>query len=169
MSFIALLVSMMFIPTLLFTSCSNDQNLENEVKKSDSTQDLQIVINYDLFNKSISNLGASRVQNDFSDDNVWNIIKTSFQIVKDDETMSVLDYFALHNMNETKSKDLVLGKIFLFNNYDDTVISRANSELSLEEIRNAMMDECEYGYIDPITTACKAAVLIAYYYKKITE
>ena len=33
MSFIALLVSMMFIPTLLFTSCSNDQNLENEVKK----------------------------------------------------------------------------------------------------------------------------------------
>ena len=32
MSFIALLVSMMFIPTLFFSSCSNDQNLENEVK-----------------------------------------------------------------------------------------------------------------------------------------
>lgn len=169
-TFIALLVCMMFIPTMLFTSCQNDKDFENTNNESNTIQKLQIIVNHDLFNESISKLGISRTQNEISDDEIWNIIKTSFQIVKDNKTISVLNYFETHNKNEAESKELVLGKIFLFENYDDAVVnSRANKELSLEEIRNAMIDECEYGYMEPVASACKAAVQLAYYYKKMIE
>lgn len=142
-AFIALLLGMMFVPATFFTSCENDKNLESVVDESNSKQELQIVVNNELFKELIAELDISRSQDEISDDNIWNVIKNSFQIVKDDETMPVLDYFALYNKDETETKNLVLGKIFLFNNFDDTAMSRANSELSLEDIRNAMMDECE--------------------------
>ena len=133
--------------------------------------DTEIVVNQKVFNEMIDKIGSSKTCGVISDDEVWNIINASFSIRKDGKTVPIQDYFAMENMSIEETKDLILGKIFLFENpyIPQTRANEPSDEPSLEEIRNAMLDECENGYIEPLTTTCKLAVKISYYYKKITS
>lgn len=63
-------------------------------------------------------------------------------------------------MSEGETKELY-EKIFLFEN--PYIPQTRAIKPTLEEIRNAILDECEDGYVESITTASEWAVKFAYY------
>lgn len=162
-----LVIVALLLPTL-FLSCNNETMSDDLAKEEVSTKDIKIVVNKDVFKELSSKKALSRATIDESLESAWNIINASFEVVKDNKTMSVRDYFQTLGKNQEETKNLILGKILLLEYPDMPTTRAAKKKPSLEEIRNAMMDECDHGYMEPITTACKAAVLIAYYYKKMT-
>ena len=78
--------------------------------------DTEIVVNQKVFNEMIDKIGSSKTRGVISDDEVWNIINASFSIRTDGKTVPIQDYFAMENMSIEETKDLILGKIFLFEN-----------------------------------------------------
>lgn len=158
----------LLLPTL-FLSCNNETMSDDFAKEEVSTKDIKIIVNKEIFKELSSRKALSRATIDESNEFAWNIINASFEVVKDNKTMSIHDYFKTLGKNQEETKDLILGKILLLEYPGIPTTRGSKKKPSLEEIRNAMMDECDHGYIDPVTTACKAAVLIAYYYKKLTS
>ena len=129
------------------------------------TKDISITVYKNVFEALISQSCAVNTRGDINDIDVWNIISSSFSIQEKGDMMTVSEYFETLDMSEDNTRQLILDKVFLFEN---PYVAQTRAEApSLEDIRNAMMDECENGYIEPITTPCKVAVLIAYYYKKM--
>lgn len=156
-----------FCSFTLFTSCNKDEgsivNDEQQVVQTNS----EIIIYKDVFNELMAQIGSTKTRGEISDNDVWNIISSSFYILKDGKEVNIQDYFKMLNMSEGEAKELILGKIFLFEN--PYIPQTRAHKPTLEEIRNAMLEECENGYVEPITTACEWAVKLAYYYKKMTS
>lgn len=132
--------------------------------------DSEIVVNQRLFSEltAKNGLNSKSYNGEVLDGEIWNVVVNSFFIVQTGDMTAIQDYFKKFGMNDTETKDFILGKIFLFESYDMIQTKSSQEPPTLEEIRNAMLEECENGYIEPVTSACKLAVKIAYYYKKLT-
>lgn len=72
------------------------------------------------------------------------------------------------NVDALSFENFVKDKIFELENYTKNITAKKDKP-SLEEIRNAMIEECENGYCCGLDEACKLAVKIAYHIKKHQE
>lgn len=82
---------------------------------------------------------------------------------------SVIEYFQFKfGLDEEETKSLFIDKIYSFNSIDNSRSSKAKKKPSREEIRDAMLHECD-KHIEPIESYCKTAVWIAYWYKELTD
>lgn len=72
------------------------------------------------------------------------------------------------NVDILSFENFVKDKIFEMDNYTKNITAKEDKP-SLEEIRNAMIEECENGYCCGLDYACKMAVKIAYHIKKYQE
>lgn len=156
--------SLVFVPLVFVTSCNSDDNSIVANKQQVILEDSDIVINQKVLSEMIDKYTSHKTRGVISDDEVWSIINASFRIRKDGEVIPVQEYFKTLNMNVAETKDFILGKIFLFEN--PYMPQTRAGKPSLEEVRNAMLEECENGYFEPISSACKMAVKLAYYYHK---
>ena len=83
--------------------------------------------------------------------------------------ISANDFFKLNKKVDKESfLDLINHNLNVFESEISKRSVKRARRLSLEEIRDAMIKECENGYCCFIDDACVIAVKIAYHYKKIT-
>lgn len=156
----------MALLSLSVTSCNNKDIPLSKNEQKRVLKDSKIVLYENTLNQ-LRNIGISKKK---SENEVWNIVYSSFRIIKDGEELRISEYFQKMGVKEEDTKKTILDKVFLFEHpYISQTRSGAQKKPSLEEIRDAMLEECRNGYIEPVTTLCEIAVKIAYYYKKTTD
>lgn len=78
------------------------------------------------------------------------------------------EFSKINNIDAASFQDLVKGKILELDYLKkQSLFSKSNP--SLEEIRDAMINECENSYCCGLDDACAVAVKIAYHIKKLTS
>lgn len=60
----------------------------------------------------MAQIGSTKTRREISDNDVWNIISASFQILKNGKEVNIQDYFEILNMGEGEAKELILEKSF---------------------------------------------------------
>lgn len=80
------------------------------------------------------------------------------------------EFIANNNIDKDSFVSLIMEKADTFSSeysYKSSIL--AKDELTLEEIRDAMINECQNGYCCGLDDACEIAVKIAYHIKKFQE
>lgn len=140
------------IVTSLIIGCSDS---EPEISKNAKINEISFISNYSkLSNKSNSQddilsyfLFDGKPADKFITEN--NVDKESFLLLIN-EKLDVMEMYKNTGVSTIKK---------------NTQYS-AKKKLSCEEIRDAMINECENGYCCGIDNACSSAVKIAYHYRK---
>jgi hypothetical protein len=82
------------------------------------------------------------------------------------DNVPAIKFIKVNNINEVKLLELIDQKLKDFN-YLNENISSSSKEVTCEDVRDAMLEECDNGYCCGLAQACSIAVKVAYHYNKI--
>lgn len=141
---------------IVFTSCSNDDGLETTINENIKAHNIDLITSYEFSNSKNKDL-ADNFSSYFSD----------YQFYIENEIITLGEFMTKKDLTSEDFYQLYLekannyGKNGLAKNGDEDCTDTCEEEKPTDnEIRDAMMDECEEYYL--LEYPCKAAVEIAY-------